>query len=149
MMVPLDGRRTISSSVSASVVLLPPNCDEPFPWLICSARTHDRQALILLSWAFFLHYTPLSPPAPTPPSQFVAPWIVFPRWGGPVSSAIPPETFLLYALLSMGVALMAVELIRPRGLHSHASVASTHCGDIHLARSAALPISSMEPYALY
>jgi len=46
-------------------------------------------------------------------------------------------------------ALIVVELICPRDLYPHASAVSTHCGDIHLVRSAALPVSFARPYALH
>lgn len=56
---------------------------------------------------------------------------------------------MLFVLLSVGLALMAVELICPRDLYPHASVASTHCGDIHPVRSAALLVSFARPSALH
>lgn len=56
---------------------------------------------------------------------------------------------MLYVLLSVGLALMVVELICPRDLYPHASAASTHCGGIHPVRSAALLVSFARPYALH
>ena len=57
--------------------------------------------------------------------------------------------FVLFVLLIVGLALMVVELICPRDLYPHASAASTHCGGIHLVRSAALLVSFARPSALH